>query len=116
MPTENEHRKKYQDNKELLDNELSLSNSTRYNWILTVAFYSALHLVEARLASYGFHGPNHAARDNMVYQYSDFKNIRAKYKDLHTKSIIARYSAEDISKEKAKTALRYLEDIEKELL
>lgn len=116
MPSENEHRKKYQDNRDLLNNELSFDNSKRYNWILTVAFYSALHLVEARLASYGFHGRNHTLRENMVYQYSDFINIRAKYKDLHTKSIVARYSGKNITEEKARTAIKYLEDIEKELL
>lgn len=115
MPSENEHQKKYEDNKSLLENELDISKSTRYNWISTVAFYAVLHLVEARLATYGFHSANHTQRGNLVNTYRDFAQIRSKYKVLHTRSIVARYSGKDITKEKAQESLNYMKDIEEEL-
>ncbi len=115
MPNENEHRKKYLENKSILENELSISNCERYNWISTIAFYAVLHLVEERLARYGMDSTSHAARGNMVNRQSDFRNIRVKYKALHTRSIVARYSGKNITKEKAQESLQYMEDIEREL-
>lgn len=115
VPSEKEHQKKYNDNKDLLENELEISNSTRYNWIATVAFYSALHLIEEKLATYGIHSKNHKARENMVNTYRDFKTVRVKYKMLYTWSIVARYAGESITEQKAREALKYLNDIEVEL-
>lgn len=115
MPNEYEHRKKYQDNRSILENELSIENCSRYNWIATIAFYAVLHLVEERLAMYGIDSKSHTARENMVNRQGDFRRIRTKYKVLHTRSIVARYSGENITKEKAQESLTYLKDIEKEL-
>ena len=52
----------------------------------------------------------------MVNMQREFKNIRSKYKYLHTKSIVARYAGESITKTKAEDALKYLSDIEKEII
>ncbi len=115
MPNESEHRKKYQENKSILENELSISNCERYNWIATIAFYAVLHLVEEKLAGYGIDSKSHTARENMVNRQSDFRKIRVKYKVLHTRSIVARYSGESMTREKAQECLQYMEEIEKEL-
>lgn len=115
MASQSEHKKKYEENRRVLNNQLSIDNADNYNWITTIAFYSALHLVEAVLASYGFHGTSHKARGNQVNTYADFRNIRAKYKILHTNSINARYAGFSVSKEVAQQSLQYLKDIEKEI-
>ena len=115
VATEKEHRKKYRENKNILENELSIDRTVSYNWIATIAFYSVLHLVEGKLATYNIHSKSHTASENMVNSQRDFRNIRTKYKTLHTRSIVARYSGENISKDKAMEALQYLKDIEREL-
>lgn len=115
MPTTEEHIKKYNENRKLLDTNLNIENCEFYNWIVTVSFYAALHLVEAKLAEDNIDSTDHFARNNNVERFSKFKNIRNEYKTLYDKSRVARYDGSFISQKKGQFALKCLEKVEKEL-
>ena len=51
MPSAQEHRKKYQDNKEVLNSVFDYNNRLHCNWIVTISFYIALHIIEAKLSA-----------------------------------------------------------------
>ena len=82
----------------LLENDLSLA------WAATVAFYSALHLIEAAFAKNGQHFDNHPARNAHLKSERTLQNIWKHYKPLYDYSLKARYladengSAEDLMK------------------
>jgi len=63
--------------------------------VVAIAFYEALHLVEAVAASDpGFQqdrAVTHMERREFIYQHDRFKLIRLAYKELHRASLIARY-------------------------
>ena len=49
MPTGDEHKKKYINNKKVLK-LLNIQDKDQCDWIATIAFYSALHIIENELA------------------------------------------------------------------
>lgn len=112
---EAKHKRKYLENKSILENEMNVEKSEHYNWIATIAFYAALHLVEGELSKDKLHSKTHSDRGNVVERYAAFRNIRTQYKNLHDRSIIARYEGSNISKKKAEQALEWLKDIEDEI-
>ena len=116
MPNINEHMKKYEENRTLLDNELNIEMCNCYNWIVTIAFYAAMHLVESSLAVNNIHSKTHIGRNTMIDRMSEFQEIRAQYKFLHDRSVIARYEAANMNKKKAVMALGFLNQIEKKIL
>ena len=63
------------------------------DWITTVAFYKALHLVEAVFAENPKirHGRNHEARDNFLKHTKKYSNIWKHYRPLWAASMVARY-------------------------
>ncbi len=64
------------------------------DWLATVAFYEALHLVEAIFAtqlSKTPHGGNHERREQILKRNSKFKKIYTHYRKLWNASIVARY-------------------------
>ena len=115
MPSESEHKRKYLENKGILENEMNVESSRHYNWVTTIAFYAAVHLVEGELAKSNIHNTNHADRGTIVERYASFKKVRSQYKFLHDKSVIARYAGANMNREKAERALSCLKDIEKEI-
>lgn len=116
MPSTEEHIKKYEENKKLLESNLNIENCDFYNWIVTVSFYAALHLVEAKLAKDGIDSKDHFARNNNVDRFNQFSEIRSAYKTLYDKSRIARYDGTFMNKSKGKFALKCLNKIEHELM
>lgn len=115
MPKTEEHLKKYSENRELLDTNLNIDTCNFHNWIVTVAFYAALHLVEAKLAEDGIDSIDHFARNNNVARFNQFKDIRSEYKTLYDKSRVARYDGTFMDKKKSKFALNCLAKIENKL-
>lgn len=113
VPTLEQHKKKYNKNRELLRKELNIDTCDNYDWIVTVAFYSAIHLVEAELAKSDIHTRVHTDRSVNVERFNIFRDVRAQYKALHDRSVVARYEGVCMSKKKAEQALKYLNDIEK---
>jgi len=68
---------------------------TKKDWIVTVAFYSALHIVDAVLfqTQKGFykHGISHDMREKIIKSDNRLEKIWTCYRPLLNQSIIARY-------------------------
>lgn len=71
------------------------SDLTKKDWIVTVSFYAALHIVDAVLfhtqQGYGKHGQSHDKRESIIKQDNKLKKIWECYRPLLNNSIIARY-------------------------
>lgn len=117
MPTAQEHRKKYQDNKELMNTVLDIKISAHRNWIVTMSFYTALHIIEAKLhKEIGAHSHDHKERARLLDETELFSNkVRQKYKQLETYSKIARYEKDDIRLAVAEQMKRFAMEIESEI-
>ena len=115
MPSLENHKIKYTQNKALLAKELNIETCQNYDWMITIMFYTALHLVEGELAKTSVHTKTHTDRHTMINRNTVFRNIKAKYKTLHDRSIAARYSGKVATKTKAEYCMQLLEDIEKEI-
>jgi|GEM_PF-736468 hypothetical protein len=113
MPTGDEHKKKYINNKKVLK-LLNIQDKDQCDWIATIAFYSALHIIEKELAKENKHFRTHMEREQYINGEPKYcKNqIAAKYKQLSTNSKIARYGPGKITPTKANQMLRFLADIE----
>ena len=117
MPTAKEHRKKYQDNKELLNTLLDIKIDSHRNWIVTMSFYTALHIIEAKLhKELGIHSHDHKERARLIDETGLFSNkVRQKYKQLETYSKNARYEKDDIRLAVAEQMKRFVVEIEAEV-
>jgi len=63
-----------------------------HEWVITLAFYAALHYVDAYLVEHGGGSPNdHAGRNFAVNTVAAFANIASAYGQLYGRSITARY-------------------------
>lgn len=60
-------------------------------WATTIAFYSALQVVEAVFAHEGIHSDQHGDRNGMLKRQNRYKHIWTHYRDLWNDSLIARY-------------------------
>jgi hypothetical protein len=64
-------------------------------WTTTVAFYKALHIVEALLAVDGCHTDSHEERNRVLKKTKRYQQIWRFYRELYQASLIARYLRED---------------------
>ncbi len=64
------------------------------DWQVTVIFYTALHLIDAALASLGLSVSDHAERNRQVRSNESFAGVRRSYLDLYRISRITRYDAD----------------------
>ena len=64
-------------------------------WATTIAFYSALHLVEAAFAHEGKHFDNHPSRNQHLKTVRNLQNIWKHYKPLYDHSLRARYLTDE---------------------
>jgi hypothetical protein len=95
MPTDAEHRDKYQDNVSVLNAHGGLSGTSEC-WAAVVAFYAALHLVERLAAQTNTHHARHRGRGSRLLYLSGHprhNQILADYMALQTASEIARYES-----------------------
>jgi hypothetical protein len=115
MPTQAEHRIKYQESRKILDTLFDKTNKEHSNWITTISFYTALHIVEYEFAKNSVDCKNHADREAKMQDSEIFsKKISEMYKQMGTNSRVARYQANNITPTIAEQMLRYLGLIEKE--
>jgi hypothetical protein len=64
-----------------------------YEWIITMAFYAALHYVDAYLTEHAGGSPSdHTSRDKTMDQVTALRVIAFEYRQLYSRSITARYS------------------------
>lgn len=94
MPSKDNHLKTAIDNRivavSMLENE-----TKSLAWATTIAFYSALHLVEAALALDGRHCENHKLRNEHLKRTKKLQQIWRHYKPLYDHSLKARYLMTD---------------------
>ncbi len=116
MPKSSEHRNKYEENKYIIDTVLDEHDKRQCNWMSTVCFYAALHIVEMQLALDGVHSKNHIEREtNMMDSKRITPYILMRYKQMYTNSILARYEAQSIAPTIAHQMKTYLAQIENKL-
>ena len=93
MPSSAEHQAKYQLNRAFLNSNSGLAGGDRM-WAATVAFYSALHLVERLAARQNIHHmpPNaHGQRTRYLTTHPQHHVIFRDYRELRIASELARY-------------------------
>ena len=90
MPNE-KNRLKLADKNKLVVEFLCQKMDQFSDWVTCVAFYRALHLVEALLARDKKHGRDHGTRKDILAQTPRYQKIYKHYRRLYAASIIARY-------------------------
>lgn len=90
MPSRQEHLRVAHEN-ELLIDQLSLDNPCARGWLSTVAFYAALHYVEAFFSKSGTHSADHRTRDSNLSRHPETMAIYFEYSELKNLSTRARY-------------------------
>ena len=108
MGTRADHRDKAEQNQEFLN---SIDANRFPDWVVTVAFYKALHLVEMLFAKHGEHSDNHRDRHDMLKRI--FAEIWREYRPLYTLSRRARYKVRSISDETMTYALGRKDAVER---
>ena len=63
------------------------------DWQINVIFYTALHAIDAALASLGVKVTNHAERNEKVRTNASFSGVRNQYLNLYRISCVTRYDA-----------------------
>lgn len=112
MPKSAEHKSKYDENKYIIDTVLNEKNRRHSDWVATVCFYAALHLVEMQLAFEGIHSKNHIERETNMQQSKKIPDyVLSRYKHMYTTSILARYGAGSVSPTCANQMRSYLKQI-----
>lgn len=90
MPTQEAHVKAANANRKTLD-FLTERVEDHSRWVVTVAFYTALHVVEAVLAQDGIHQDDHKRRHHYLKSNRKYQHIWKHYQPLFNDSLVARY-------------------------
>ena len=70
-------------------------------WVATIAFYKAVHLVEAVLACDRSHSNSHKDRADRIKRNRHLNSIFSSYRMLMTASMVARYLSDNDGKDDA---------------
>jgi uncharacterized protein (UPF0332 family) len=88
-----------------------------FDWKVTGTFYSALHWIDAYLATQNIHPPAHSARLGIVRTDAKLQTVFRDYRELLNESRTARYEAATIfAQGDVVTAQRRLEKIKQAVL
>ncbi len=90
MPSEQDHTRQARHNREFLST-FDRDSTPYLDWMVTVVFYTALHVIERYLARKGLHPADHTARDAYLRRVRGLKPIWSDYRRLKDESIRARY-------------------------
>lgn len=90
MPSINDHERAASENWKALD-YLCLRIDEFPQWATTVAFYLAVHAVEALFAHHGHHSDSHEMRNRRLKSENRYQHIWKHYRPLWNDSRIARY-------------------------
>ena len=115
MPTEQVHINKQNRTQVALCDLRQSQNSPQHgDWIVTLAFYKALHAVDSYFAKQGIdrgrHDKSHPERDGQVKDY--LGSIHGKYSTLYTASIMARYKSYTHNPQDVTKLVNHASDIE----
>ena len=98
MPSINEHLEQVSHNLRFV-RLLRLASRCFPDWLITGQFYTAVHVVDAYLATKGIHPPAHRLRGQYIYEDTKLRPIYSDYQDLSNLSRDARYSVRLPSKQ-----------------
>jgi len=91
MPDARSHLRQAHHNRNLIE-ALNPASTPYLDWVVTVAFYGALHHIEAWFASKGFHFEDHVRRDDWLSKAKELRRtVWPRYKELEFQSRQARY-------------------------
>ncbi|MDB5056178.1 MAG: hypothetical protein JWM44_4228 [Bacilli bacterium] len=111
MPTLDEHVKQFQKNISVVETLESLDNPPN-DWIVVIAFYAALHLVEKKmLADHNQKFSRHSQRNKLIATQRTLEDISAEYDSLFMESCKYRYDCRTPSPGKLKIAKQNLQKI-----
>ncbi len=107
MPSESDHLALAVHNQETVD--FLLTGGDRFpDWVVTVAFYKALHLVDAMLDRLeGRHGVDHRTRSAILRGNHRYLNVLKHYNALKEASVVARYLSDQRGPQSYKTFADY---------
>jgi hypothetical protein len=110
MPTPDQHRQQAEHNKAFI-RSLDLDTTPYLDWVVTVAFYAALHLMEWFLTSRGHTGRrDHQLRDAYISREADLRAIYGYYTELKYQSEGARYECFRFKPDEVRTQILPLLD------
>jgi len=89
MPSADQHRRKVEGNRSFLN---TISVDDYPDWVVVVAFYTAVHLVERLRAATG-DGDSTGHEDRLAYVQSRHPEIHTAYHILQNASMLARYQS-----------------------
>lgn len=116
MPPADKHHLQYKRNRKVIDTLLSF-NDPPFEWVVIVAYYAALQLVDMTIAQKSLPPPDgHKKREEYVTILAELRPIKQEYMSLQTDSWQARYQCIPFNRAKARASLAKLERIEKTVL
>jgi hypothetical protein len=104
MPLRNQHLAQADSNQRFLDSTFDLQRTNYPDWVVTAAFYVAVHLVDAFFAGISQHPYDHKIRGKAVDR--ELPGIAPSYKMLYLQSRAARYDCTQITNIAAQLAVR----------
>lgn len=117
MPSADKHFEQYNHNKSLLNSSLFDPNHTSFrDWVITIVFYCAVHLIERELASNSLHSGKHSVRSNAIARFQRLRQINPHYNTIYNQSRRARYECCQFSKDDISSLVRLLHEIEQKLV
>jgi len=116
MPDPQAHLRQARHNRDLIDT-LDPATTRFLDWIVTVAFYVALHRVEAWFAGKGLHFEDHTQRDDWLSKAKELRrSVWPRYKELEFQSRQARYQCVSFDRDFVQNRLLlFLDEIEQEM-
>jgi hypothetical protein len=88
MPSREDHLRQAQHNREFSE---SLDPASYPDWLATGLFYTALHYIDAFLATKSIHPGKHDVRDRCVARVQELRPLHDHYRALKDSSRTARY-------------------------
>lgn len=101
MPDQNEHIKKAKHNESFYAS-LEIDSTPYKDWVVTGIFYTALHLIDAYLATKNIHPFSHGMRDDWVKKNRELDHIWLFYRDLKEFRMKASYKIHEFDAEEVK--------------
>jgi hypothetical protein len=92
MPASADHIKAAERNQQAID-YLILGGDAYTPWIITIAFYKALHMIEAVLAEENppRHSADHSERNDLLKKTKKYEHFWRNYSPVYQASLVARY-------------------------
>jgi len=93
MPTETDHIAKAVSNQRAIEHLLTRTDGGFPDWVVTIAFYKALHIVEALFARDPAisHTQTHEQRERVLKKTHRYAHVWKHYAPLFRASLVARY-------------------------